>query len=255
MKYRFAYIGAMLGLNLRTVLEQPVRSLCMTLAMYAQDVLLFAGWIVFFNAVGQVRGWGLPELCLLYGMQFCSYGMSNLLTDGTRHLGLRVANGDIDTYLTRPRHVLPPLVLGRCNPANLGDFCAGVTLLVVGAGLGPGGVALALLVAVLMGLLFESAKLSYHSLGFFVSGGSRIGEYLTDSLYYLSILPQQGHGVLFRIVLFSALPAGFLVTVPVDLVRHANPRELAMLAGVDALYAGFALWFFGQGLKRYKRGE
>jgi ABC-2 type transport system permease protein len=249
---RYGYIAGMLEINLRTVLDRPLRSFGMSFAMWVQDLLLFAGWIVFFHAVGRVRGWGLPELYLLYGMQFCSYGISNLVTDGVRQLGHRIETGDIDLYLTWPRSVLPPIVIARCNPANLGDICAGLTLLVAGAGLSPLGVALAVVTACLMGVLFESAKLTYHSLAFFVRGGSRMGEYLTDSMYYLSIVPQEGHGVFMKALLFSAIPAGFLVIVPVSAVRDFNLMELGGLALVDCLYGAFACWFFSLGLKRYR---
>ncbi len=254
MRTLFSTITTLSRMNLKVIREKPISSALFALGMFAQDIFLFAGWAVFFGAVGRVRGWGMPEIFLLYGLLFCDYGVSAVFFNGIRHLGYKVMDGELDVYLTRPQNPLPALYITRCNPGGLGDIACGLMFLAFFSGLDFGQFCLAVIAAVLVAILFETMKLIFYSFNFFFNNGSRFGDYLTDALYYLTTVPQQGQSLMVKVMLFSIMPAGFVAMLPVEVVRCNSIGLLAVLAAVVVLYGLFGMWVFNEGIRRYKRG-
>ncbi len=253
MKNNLSYIAALIWLNVKVLFEKPVSSLLFALSMFCQDIFLFAAWAVFFGAVGRVRGWGMPEIFLLYGIIFCSYGFSAVFFNGIRHLGYKVNDGELDVYLTRPRNPLPALYITRCNPGGLGDIASGLIFLAFFSGLHTGQFFLAAAVSVLTSILFESMKLIFYSLNFFFHNGSRFGDYLTDALFYLTTVPQQSQSFMIKIALFTIMPAGFVSLFPVYLVQRDSVLLLGAQALVVAFYVSVAIGVFHLGIRRYKQ--
>jgi ABC-2 type transport system permease protein len=58
-----------------------------------------------------------------------------------------------------------------------------------------------------------------------------------------------------RVLLFTAIPAGFISHVPVELLRSFDPTLFVALAGVAALSAVLAMIVFRIGLRRYESGN
>ena len=252
MRGWLAYVGYLAALNLRAAFANRRRALWMALAMFSQDFLLFAGWIIFFRAVGTVRGWGLPEIYRLYGLLFASFGLSSVV-DGVRDLGWRVVSRDIDALLAQPRHPLPQVLFTRCTPAAFGDIGCGLLFLALFSGLDANGFCLSLVLAVLMAVFFTAAMLVCHSMAFFVAGGEHLGNTLQDCIYYLATVPQQSESWLFKAMLFTVMPAGFVSLLPVRILSEGGWLPwLEMLAGV-VVYSLFAAWVFNLGVRRYKR--
>ncbi len=247
-----ASLAGMLRLNVRIILDNMRQTFPTMTAMLVQDCLFFAAWIVFFDAFGTVRGWGLREIVLLYGINFASFGLLHLAADGFRYLGQQVQDGRVDLYITRPCPPLLSIKFANVNPSNLGDAVCGVLFLACGAGLDKADFLLAIVAALVVGVLFEATQVIYRSLIFFVPRSSSLTEYLTEALYYLTTVPQEGQGLLMRGLMFTVLPAAFMVTVPVQLIREASWLKLVELTAVTGLYSLFAAWLFKQGLKRYR---
>jgi viologen exporter family transport system permease protein len=62
------------------------------------------------------------------------------------------------------------------------------------------------------------------------------------------------HGWL-RVRLFTAIPAGFISHIPVELLRSFDPTLFMGLIGVAIAGAGLAVGVFRIGLKRYESGN
>jgi len=58
-----------------------------------------------------------------------------------------------------------------------------------------------------------------------------------------------------KFVAYSLLPAGFIVLLPVQLLRHPSLEDAALLAGATLAYALAAAGTFRRGLARYRRGD
>ena len=242
----------LLWLNVRTMLSHPLRLAWMTCAMSLQDMLFFGAWIVFFHAFGTVWGWNLRDIFLLYGINSFSFGLLHFASDGTRDVSHCIANGQLDLYLTRPCRPLLWIKAGRFNPSSLGNTIAGLLFFIFGAKLNLPDVGLAVVVSVLVGTLFEAVQVIYRSIIFFLPTSASLSEYLVEAIYYLTTVPESGQGRFMQALMFSLVPAAFMVTVPVHLVRHPGWQDLVLLAGATAVYCALADLTFRRGLNRYR---
>jgi ABC-2 type transport system permease protein len=253
MKARLRYFGLIARANLQGLRDNPLQGAVAAAGMLVQNVLLFASWIVLFHAVGSIRGWRLPQIFLLYGLVFFSEGLALAVTEGIRHLTRKLASGEFDLYLLRPRHALPQLFLDHCNTANLGDIACGVLFLLIPAELTLSQMAFALGAGILLALLLVGVILLYQSLAFFFQGGGMLGDFLFNGIFYFSQTPQEGQGWLVRIVLFTVLPAGFTNILSIGMIEQRAPVLLALLAAATVTYLCLGWLVFNAGVRRYIR--
>jgi ABC-2 type transport system permease protein len=242
-----------LWLNVRTMLARPRRLAWMTIAMFAQDMLFFAAWFVFFHAFGTVWGWDVKDIFLLYGINAFSFGLLHFASDGTRDISHCIEEGQLDLYLTRPCHPLLWIKTGRLNSSSLGNTTTGLVFFIFGAKLSLPDFWLAVLVSVLVGTLFEAIQVIYRSIIFFLPKSSSLSEYMVEAIYYLTTVPESGQGRFMQALMFTLVPAAFMVTVPVRLIHHPGWSDLALLAVATVFYCGLADVIFRRGIRRYRR--
>ena len=77
----------------------------------------------------------------------------------------------------------------------------------------------------------------------------------SDQLFEILIIsatvPQHGQPLAIKLVLFSAIPAGFISLTPVALMQNFDAFLLAGLVAAALAYAAAAVLVFNAGLKRY----
>jgi ABC-2 type transport system permease protein len=78
---------------------------------------------------------------------------------------------------------------------------------------------------------------------------------IEQSLITFSLYPGgMFHGWI-KVLLFTALPAGFISHVPADLLRQFDPLLFAVLCGFTAFSCVAAITVFRVGLRRYESGN
>ncbi|NTU76439.1 MAG: hypothetical protein HGA90_01245 [Alphaproteobacteria bacterium] len=250
---RIAYLGALLQANWKTHLLGFKRTAFLSVMMLLQNLMFFALWIIFFGSVGQIKGWVLKDVALLYGSIAFSVGLAMFFCDGARTIALRIQDGSLESLLTQPRHPLPSLLLSRSNAASLGDLLSGPVYWFCFGGLSitqlPALIGLSLLAAV----IFLAATLMFFSLAFWLRRSGRFSEQLFEILVIISALPQHGQPFGVQLIMFSVLPAGFISLTPVSLMRHFEAGQLAALIAAAIVYVGLSVIVFHVGLKRYRR--
>jgi len=90
-------------------------------------------WVVV-DRFGNIGGWSLAELALLYGLRLGAHG---IFTFGFAQLMGRITDvvreGEFDRYLTRPVNPLIQLLTRRFTLTVLGDLVGGIALIIAGA--------------------------------------------------------------------------------------------------------------------------
>ena len=117
-----SYIFALLAANWREHYTDIRRALFLSGFMFVQNFLFFLLWVLFFGSIGEIRGWRLHDVSLLYGVVTFAVGLSMFLCDGIRNLPLRIQDQSFDAFIVRPRHPLPALMFSRSNASSLGDL-------------------------------------------------------------------------------------------------------------------------------------
>jgi ABC-2 type transport system permease protein len=222
--------------------------------MVLNDLAWMAFWVLFFDRVGEVRGWDGSRALLLLSVFATSAGLVLGLFSNARHVGQMAADGELDAVLALPVPPLAYLLVRRVSPVNLGDVLFGILLFAfsdtpdltrVGIFL----VGVASSAALLLGFLVATG-----SLGFFVGRGET-GDMGFNAILLLANYPADFFGGAPKLVLYTVIPAAFVSAVPATLLDSFDwTTALAMLtAATTFLTIGWTT--FTLGLRRYSSGS
>jgi ABC-2 type transport system permease protein len=250
-----AYILALFRANMRAHHAEKRRTIVLGGFMLLQNLMFFTLWIVFFGSVGQVKGWHLQDVALMYGTLATAVGFTVFACDGVRTIAFRIQDGSIDSFLTTPRHSLPALLLSRSNPASLGDILSGP---IYWFWFGDATIAQLpelIMLSLFGSIIFLSALIAFYSIPFWLQRSGRFADQLFEMLIIFSSIPQHAQPIGMQFVMFSVMPAGFISLIPISLLHDFNVPMFILLAAMAAIYPALAVLIFNKGVKRYTLGS
>jgi ABC-2 type transport system permease protein len=220
-------------------------------AMAVNDIVWVAFWVLFFHTVGTVHGWNRSKVLLLFAVLTTAGGLVLGVLSNARRIGQLIGDGGIDAALALPVSPLPYLLVRRVDAVNIGDLLFGITLFAVSGSLTIERVAVYVLgvlagATVLTGFLVITGSLS------FFAGRGETGELGFHAIILLSSYPVDIFAGATKVLLYTAVPAAFVTSVPSRLITNFDLRTAAALLGVAALFATAAWTMFTLGLRRYR---
>ncbi len=222
--------------------------------MLLNNGVFLALWWMFFAGFRSVGGWGLADMALMLGLMMTLFGLCGVLLGGYRDLAATILRGEIDAILTQPTGVLPRLLARESSATAWGDIVGGLVVLTLFAHLGWRDLP-AVVLALLCGMtVFVSAGIAFASLAFWAAGARSFARDLTDFTLLFSSYPGSIYRGAVKVVAFTVLPAGFVVMLPVKLVRAPGWESAGLVVLGAALYMALACGLFDLGLRRYRRG-
>jgi ABC-2 type transport system permease protein len=93
--------------NLQSVMEYRVSFIAQVIGMMLNDFIYFAIWIIFFERFKEVRGWGIGDMYITYGVLASAFGLVALLFGNAFTLSEIINQGRLDYYLSLPRPCTP----------------------------------------------------------------------------------------------------------------------------------------------------
>jgi len=135
MKKTLAYFWLLVAANMKSHAEKKRRLFVMSFFMMLQNAMFFAIWVFFFQSVGDLKGWQMPDYMRLISIFASSFGIAMFFANGVRNIAYWIKDGTLDLYLVRPRAVLPALAVSASSPASLGDIVFGPLLWVTLGGM------------------------------------------------------------------------------------------------------------------------
>jgi len=211
-------------------------------------------WFLFFKGFHRIGGWGGSDVAVLLGLMMTIFGVAGVAFGGYRDMAATILSGEVDALLTQPKSVLGRLLSRDSMASAWGDFVTGLIVLTGFAGLRW---SQAPLLALMIGVgltIYLAATVMFGSLAFWVRGARSLARDLADFLVMVSSYPGSIFSGPSRWIIFSLLPAGFVVLTPVRMLRAPSVETLAVLAAAVAVYVALALSVFRLGLARYRRG-
>lgn len=121
----FRFLLAIWKTNLLSAMEYRAAFLTQVIGMMVNNFIYFAIWIIFFDRFKDVRGWGVNDMYVTFGVLASAFGLVSLLFGNAFTLSDIIAKGRLDYYLSLPRPVLLHTVASRTIASGMGDFLYG----------------------------------------------------------------------------------------------------------------------------------
>jgi ABC-2 type transport system permease protein len=236
-------------------MEYRAAFITQTIGMMLNDGVYFIFWIIFFDRFQQIRGWGLNEMFLLFGVVASGVGLAGYLFGNATNLADVIAKGQLDYYLSLPQPVLIHTLASRSVSSGLGDFFYGLLSFALARQYTLAAFVRFILGALLAMTVFISFMVLVQSLAFWLGNAQMLGNQVHIAMITFSIYPINLFEGSARFILFTLLPAAFIGALPAEFVRSFSwGNFLQLLAAAGGLFCLSTLVFY-RGLRRYESGS
>jgi ABC-2 type transport system permease protein len=241
--------------NLLSAMEYRASFLSQTLGMMLNDFMYFVIWIIFFERFKDVRGWGLNEMYVTYGVLASSFGIVSLLFGNAFYLSDIISKGRLDYYLSFPRPVLLHATASRLIASGMGDFTYGFLSYGLSGSFSWDGLLRFVLAISLAAVVFGAFLILLQSLAFWVGIMSNLTGLALNAMLSFGIYPITLFDNYAKLILFTIIPAAFIGAVPAEFIRAFTWQTLAQLLAGAVVFLFLAIAVFRLGLRRYESGS
>lgn len=256
VKNNFRYIKRAIKCNLKSIVEYKTSFILQTIFMFVNNGFFLIFWnIVFSINNNQTNGIEMKEIYYLWSIPTISYGIAYFLFGGISNIGKNIITGGLDSYLTQPKNVFINIVTSKCDFSACGDLLYGLVI----------GVAasnnildyLEILGYSLLGDIIIIATMTIiRSLAVFVGDIDDMAErYEHTFLINFSVYPEEIFGKFIKFMLYTIVPAGYIVHLPIKLIRSFSITKFLILIIAIAIYVIIAIIIFKKALKNYESGN
>ncbi len=256
MKKHLKIIACYFKLNLASSMEYRSSFLTQAFGMaLSNSTFIFFWWIAFRQIGGTIAGYSFQDELFIWAVTSSAYGLGYVLFANVSNITRLIVSGELDTFLLQPCNVLVNVLCARTNLSAYGDLVYGFVLMGIVFG-GTMKAWLWFIIGMVIGaLLFTAIGLTAHTMSFYWGDASMLGQLATEFAVNFSIYPDKIYGPAVRALMFSVIPIGLAVHIPLRLLRDFSPWLAAAALGGVLLYCVFAGWFFLRGLRRYESGN
>ncbi len=241
--------------NLQSAMEYRAAFLTQAIGMMANNFIYFAIWIIFFNRFKDVRGWGVNDMYVTFGILASAFGLVSLLFGNAFMLSDIIAKGRLDYYLSLPRPVLLHTVASRTIASGMGDFLYGFLSYALSGYFTWDGLLRYVLAMLLAATVFAAFLILTQSLAFWFGMMSNFSNLLLNAMLSFGIYPITLFDNYAKFILFTIIPAALMGAVPADFIRSFSWQSLIELLLGAAGFLGLSIFVFSMGLRRYESGS
>jgi ABC-2 type transport system permease protein len=241
--------------NLQSAMEYRVSFLTQVFGMMLNNGIYFLMWVIFFDRFKEIRGWGITDMYVTFGITASAFGLVSLLFGNTFNMGDIITKGRLDYYLSLPRPVLLHAAASRSVASGMGDLSYGL-LSFIASGVFSWDALLRFILAILLAAtVFAAFILIVQSLAFWIGNTSYLSGVAFNAMITFAIYPITLFETGARLILFTVIPAALMGAVPASFVRSFGWSTLAQLTVGAVVFLTLAVVIFYTGLRRYESGS
>jgi ABC-2 type transport system permease protein len=211
--------------------------------------------VIFFDRFDSVRGWGLADMAVTFGLTASAFGLVSLFFGNAFTLGDIITRGRLDYYLSLPRPVLLHAVASRSIASGAGDLSYGFISYIASGVFTWDGLLRFVLAVIFSAAVFAAFLMIVQSLAFWLGSTSYLSAMALNAMVTFAIYPITLFDAGARLILFTLIPAALMGAVPASFVRGFGWDTLAQLAAGSIILMALAIWLFYTGLRRYESGS
>ena len=167
--------------------------------MILNNASFIVQWLVLFSIKDDVGGYTFQQIFYLWGISSFLYGISHFFFDETYSLSNTIMNGKLDSYLVQPKNVLISVIT---SDVDLKKFLLFTFLGIVG------------------GLTTTAIIVIWSSLAFWIVKADSLAESINTMTIHASTYPEGIFNFAAKVILFTILPVGMTVYVPVRVLTQ-----------------------------------
>jgi len=241
--------------NLQSVMEYRVAFLLQVFGMMINNAIYFLIWVIYFDRFKEVRGWGINDMFVTYGIIASGFGLVSLLFGNVFNLGEVIAKGRLDYYLSMPRPVLLHTVASRSIASGLGDFTYGFVSYALSGRFTWDGLGRFLVGTLCAAAIFAAFMILVQSLAFWIGNTSYLSSMALNAIITFAIYPITLFDNTAKLILFTLIPAALMGALPAQFVHTFAWGTLAEIFLGSSIFLGLAVAVFQLGMKRYESGS
>jgi ABC-2 type transport system permease protein len=249
------FLLAIWHVNLLSTMEYRGAFLSQAIGMMLNDFMYFVIWIIFFDRFQDVRGWGLNDMYLTYGVLASAFGLVSLLFGNAFNLSEIISKGRLDYYLSLPRPVLLHTVASRMIASGIGDFSYGFLSYALSGYFTWDGLLRFVLAVVLAATVFAAFLILIQSLAFWLGMMSNFSALALNAILTFGIYPTTLFDSYAKLILLTLIPAALMGAIPAEFIRAFTWQTLAQLLVGAIAFLLIAVAVFTLGLRRYESGS
>jgi ABC-type uncharacterized transport system, permease component len=251
----FRFLFAIWKSNLLSAMEYRVAFLTQVFGMMINNFMYFIIWIIFFDRFKDVRGWGVNDMYVAFGVLASAFGLVSMLFGNAFFLSDIISKGRLDYYLSMPRPVLLHTVASRLIASGMGDFTYGFVSYALSGYLTWDGFLRFILATLLAAIVFAAFLIMMQSLSFWLGMMNNFSALAVNAMLTFGIYPITLFDNYAKLLLFTIIPAALMGAVPAEFITQFSWRSLVqLLFGAFGLLL-IAVTVFRVGLKRYESGS
>ena len=256
MKKHLKIIACYFRLNLASSLEYRASFFTQAFGMaLSNSSFIFFWWIAFQQIGGTIAGYDFEDVLFIWAVASSAYGFAKILFNNASRLTHLIVTGELDTFILQPCNILINLLCARTSLAAYGDLLYGFVIMSVVYTTDPAAWLWFIAGMVIGGLIFTAISLTFHTLSFYWGDASVIEQMAVEFSINFSVYPDKIYAPAIRALMYSVIPMGFAVHIPLRLTDSFSPLLVLASIGGTMLYCLLAGCFFYLGLRRYESGN
>jgi len=241
--------------NFESFMEYRLNFIFEIIGMIINNFGFAAIWVIFFKKFNIINGWGVHDIFLLNAIAGLYYGIGTLVAGGMEKISQKIVNGELDFFLTLPKDVLWHILVSFMRPSVLGESLFGIIMFILSGYFSFTRLIILLIVSTISASIFINAGIIYHSLSLYFGNAKDFAERIMWTIVGFTLYPQTIFSGNVKLILYTLIPAGFIATMPVEIIKSFDIKKLLILIIVAAIFTIIARIIFTKGLKKYESGN
>jgi len=241
--------------NLQSAMEYRVSFLSQMIGMILNNSMYFVIWVIFFDRFKSVRGWGLTDMYVTFGITASAFGLVSVLFGNAFYLGEIITKGRLDYYLSLPRSVLLHTLASRTIASGVGDFTYGFISFCLSGTFSWDGLVRFSLAIFLAAVVFAAFLIIVQSLAFWIGNSVNLAATAINAMITFAIYPITLFDNTAKLILFTLIPAALMGAVPAAFTHAFTWQILVELLASAIIFLSLAIVVFYRGLHRYESGS
>ncbi|MCL2017797.1 MAG: ABC-2 family transporter protein [Alphaproteobacteria bacterium] len=250
------FFWVLLKTNISNVTALKLNFVLESLFMAANNMMMFATWVILFHTFKEINGWNVRHLILMTGIVMCSYSIYAAFFRGVADtMAGYIERGEMDTFILQPRNILLNVSGSRSAPSAMGEVLSGAIFLIWSGMITIQTIPLLLLCILAGFLVFLAVGIFIGSLAFYMKEVEGWGMQIMNIFLSLSTQPGSIYTGSVKLFLIFVFPAGVLTFMPVEAITNPTPSGILTMIGIAIAFFFASILFFYRGLKHYESGN